>query len=114
MIQPKKEIEKIQEDLKQLRKKINVIKNTLLQELDEIVGNLSEEKSRDLCLELFYDEICVLFTVYLETLQRQLIKIIQKLWDKYSFTINNLIENRNDAETKNSKNLSYLGLNCIK
>lgn len=60
---------------------------------------LTEEESKELILEKFYDVIKRYLEKYLNAEKKELIKIFEKLWDKYRVPLAKLINER-DAEIK--------------
>jgi len=104
------EIKKIQNELKAIRKKIKTLKKNLLEKLDETLDNLSKDESKQISLELFYDEIYSQCFDYLENHREHLIFKITRLWDKYKLTTKELITIRDSAEKKMVQNLKNLGV----
>jgi len=77
--------------------------------VDEKRENLSEEEAKELILEKFYDIIARQLEKYLNTEKKELVKIFEKLWDKYSVPLQVLEVERDEEVRKLNEFLSKLG-----
>jgi len=105
----KEDIKKIQTELRKIRKKINVLKNNLLEKLDSELEKLTIKDCNKLTLELFNDEIQNQLSQYFQKNREQLINEIINLWNKYKITKKEIIESRNFSENEMNQNLKTLG-----
>ena len=60
---------------------------------------MTEEETKNLLLEKFYEVIEEQLNKYLNAEKKEIVKIFEKLWDKYKVSLNELIEER-DKEVK--------------
>jgi len=70
---------------------------------------LSEQEARDIILERFYFLIKDYLQKYLNAEKRELIRIFEKLWDKYRVSLKQLQDKRNEEVKKLDEFISKLG-----
>lgn len=97
-----KELKKLRKTLKDKEKEIE----------DKIKGkreDLTVEEAKELLLEKFYIQIKKQLEKYLNTEKKELIKIFEKLWDKYRVPLVRLKEERDEEVRKLDEFLRRLG-----
>ena len=104
-----KEIKEIKDKIKKIRKKIKLMKNDLMNELDEKFKNMSFEDCKDFTLTLFFDDIHKNLELSLYLQREELIQKVQTLWDKYSVTLPELTHIRKKTEKEMYDNFLELG-----
>jgi len=92
-------IEKKEKELKKCRKELKDKEKELENKIRSKREALSEEDAKDLLLEKFYELIDEQLNKYLNTEKNELIKIFEKLWDKYKVSLRELTQER-DEEVK--------------
>ncbi len=70
---------------------------------------LTEEETKELILEKFYEVIKKYLERYLNGEKKELVKIFEKLWDKYKVSLAELIKERDTDEKKLNEFLERLG-----
>ena len=105
-------IKKIEEKERELRK-IKRDLRTKEQELEEKIKHkresLTEGEAKELLLEKFYDLISQQLEKYLNAENKELIKIFEKLWDKYSVSLEQWKKERDEEVRKLGDFLVKLG-----
>ncbi|MBE8540163.1 type I restriction-modification system subunit M [Geoglobus acetivorans] len=131
-----KEIRKLQELLTNIdrkNKQLSQLKKSLNKKIEELRGkyttgrltkqpvkvkkgkvdakreNLSEEDAKELILEKFHDVIVKQLEKYLNAEKKELIRIFEKLWDKYSVPVTQLRTERDEEVRKLDEFLARLG-----
>jgi type I restriction enzyme M protein len=104
----KRKINALKKDKNTLQSKINNTDKVLL----AIGGQITEEKSKELIIKKFYDQISDEMIRYLNAEKRQLIGSIENLWDKYSVS-KEIIEIQRE-DTLNQLNIFLKGLGYIR
>jgi len=104
-----KEVSKVKKILKNLKEKLEGVTKKDQKTKEEIKIKkgkvdfkkdlLAEEETKKLLLEKFYELISVQLENYLNTEKRELIKIFENLWDKYTVSLENINKQR-DEEVK--------------
>ena len=94
-----RKIESKEKELKKLRKELKTKEEWLEEKVKEKRESLTEEEAKELLLEKFYDLISQQLERYLNAGKKELIKIFERLWDKYSVSLEQLKEER-DGEVR--------------
>ncbi|MCD6540205.1 MAG: type I restriction-modification system subunit M [Candidatus Omnitrophica bacterium] len=92
-------IEAKEKKLKKIRQEFKRKEKELENKTTEKRENLTEEETKNLLLEKFYEVIEEQLNKYLNAEKKEIVKIFEKLWDKYKVSLNELIEER-DKEVK--------------
>ena len=98
----KNTLKKMKEELEGIIKKDNITKEEKKikkGKVDFKRDSLAEEETKKLLLEKFYELISKQLEKYLNTEKRELIKIFENLWDKYTISLESLNKQR-DEEVK--------------
>ncbi len=103
------EIEDKERELKKLRKKLKDKEQGLEEKTKRKRESLSEEETKELLLDKFYNLINEQLTRYLNTEKKEIIKIFENLWDKYKVSLLELNEERNREVKKLNEFLENLG-----
>jgi type I restriction enzyme M protein len=77
--------------------------------VDEKRESLSEEEAKELILEKFYDVIAGRLEKYLNAEKKELVRIFEKLWDKYSVPLQVLEVERDEEVKRLNEFLNRLG-----
>jgi type I restriction enzyme M protein len=102
----------MKEELEGIIKKDNVTKEEKKikkGKVDFKRDSLAEEETKKLLLEKFYELISKQLEKYLNTEKRELIKIFENLWDKYTISLENLNKQRDEEVKKLDEFLMKLG-----
>ncbi len=102
-------IEKKEKKLKKIKKELKKKEEELEEKVRQKRKALTEEESKELLLEKFYDLIREQLEKYLNTEKKELIKIFERLWDKYSIPLNQLKKERDEEVRKLNEFLEKLG-----
>ena len=94
-----RKIERKEKELKALKKKLKQKEKILEEKVKIKRESLTEEEAKELLLEKFYDLINQQLEKYLNAEKKELVRIFEKLWDKYSVSLEQLKEER-DGEFK--------------
>ncbi|MCG2790719.1 MAG: type I restriction-modification system subunit M [Actinomycetia bacterium] len=108
----KNTLKKMKEELEGIIKKDNITKEEIKikkGKVDFKRDSLAEEETKKLLLEKFYELISKQLEKYLNTEKRELIKIFENLWDKYSVPLESLNIEINDKVKKLDEFLRKLG-----
>jgi type I restriction enzyme M protein len=90
-------IEKIEQrdrELKKLRKTLRTKQAELEKKIEEKRHSLTEPEAKELILERFYALISEHLEKYLNAEKRELVRIFEKLWDKYKVSLKDLKKER--------------------
>nr|WP_236777801.1 N-6 DNA methylase [Anoxybacter fermentans] len=71
--------------------------------------SFTEEEAKELILEKFYDLIAKEVEKYVNAEKKKVIKVIEKLWDKYKIPLNQIEQEREEEVKKLNKFLTRLG-----
>ena len=104
-----KEINKIKKEQKELRKISKTLKAAFLEQLDIQFTQLNDADYRYFTLEFLFDAVYQECLEYIKKSNEELIQTIEKIWDKYNSSYNELKETREQAENEMNKNLENLG-----
>ena len=125
--QKKAELQAQAEQLLEQQEALEALKNTYMalmkkkeaqlkqkeQELEEKVKqkreSLTKEEAKELLLEKFYELINQQLMKYLNAEKKELIKIFEKLWDKYSISLEQWKKERDEEVQKLNEFLVRLG-----
>ncbi len=86
-------------ELKKLNKELKQKQQTLEENVKQKRETLTEEEAKLLLLEKFKETIKQGLEKYINAEKKELIKVFEKLWDKYKISLRQLIQER-DEETK--------------
>ncbi|MCD6213526.1 MAG: type I restriction-modification system subunit M [Candidatus Desulfofervidus sp.] len=95
-----RKIESKEKELKKLRKELKTKEERLEEKVKEKRESLTEEEAKELLLEKFYDLISQQLERYLNAGKKELIKIFERLWDKYSVSLEQLKQERDEEVRK--------------
>ena len=104
-----RKIESKEKELKKLRKELKTKEEWLEEKVKEKRESLTEEEAKELLLEKFYDLISQQLEKYLNAGKKELIKIFERLWDKYSVSLEQLKEERDEEVRKLDEFLVKVG-----
>jgi len=104
-----KKIEEKEKKLKKIKKDLKTKEQELEEKVKQKRESLTEEEAKELLLEKFYDLIREQLTKYLNAEKKELIKIFEKLWDKYSVSLEQLKKERDEEVRKLDEFLVKLG-----
>ena len=108
----KRELNKKIEELRGKYKKDNLTKQPIKikkGKVDLRREALTEEEAKELILEKFHDLIITQLEKYLNAEKKELIKIFEKLWDKYSIPVTQLKAERDEEVRRLDEFLARLG-----
>jgi len=77
--------------------------------IDQKRNSLTEQEAKKLLLEKFYELIDEQLNKYLNAEKKELIRIFEKLWDKYKVSLRELTQERDEEVKKLDKFLTKLG-----
>ena len=104
-----RKIESKEKELKKLRKELKTKEEWLEEKVKEKRESLTEEEAKELLLEKFYDLISQQLERYLNAGKKELIKIFERLWDKYSVSLEQLKQERDEEVRKLDEFLVKVG-----
>ena len=104
-----RKIEGKEKELKKLRKELKTKEEGLEEKVKEKRESLNEEEAKELLLEKFYDLVSQQLEKYLNTEKKELIRIFEKLWDKYSISLEQWKMERDEEVRKLDEFLVRLG-----
>jgi len=110
--QAKKALKNMKEELEGITKKVQKTKEeTKIKKgkVDFKRDSLTEEETKKMLLEKFYELINKQLEKYLNAEKRELIKIFENLWDKYTISLESLNTERNEKVKKLDEFLKGLG-----
>jgi len=93
-------IEKKEKELKKLRKILKDREKEIEDKVEKKKESLSEEEAKELLLEKFYEFIEGQLNKYLNAEKKEIIKIFEKLWDKYRISLGELKQERDEDVKK--------------
>ncbi|HBT48605.1 MAG TPA: type I restriction-modification system subunit M [Caldanaerobacter subterraneus] len=100
--QKEKEIKKVRSEISRKQKEIE-------NKIDEKIESITEEEAKELLLEKFFELISNQLDKYLHAEKKELIKIFEKLWDKYHVSLEHLLKEREQEVSRLNKFLEELG-----
>lgn len=100
--QKEKEIKKVRSEISRKQKEIE-------NKIDEKIESITEEEAKELLLEKFFELISNQLEKYLNAEKKELIKIFEKLWDKYKVSLQDLKAERDEEIKKLEEFLQRLG-----
>ncbi|AZT89928.1 type I restriction-modification system subunit M [Caldicellulosiruptor changbaiensis] len=100
--QKEKEIKKVRSEISRKQKEIE-------NKIDEKIESITEEEAKELLLEKFFEFISNQLEKYLNAEKKELIKIFEKLWDKYHVSLEHLLKEREQEVSRLNKFLEELG-----
>ncbi|HOL34942.1 MAG TPA: type I restriction-modification system subunit M [bacterium] len=103
-----KKIEGKDRELKKLNRELKSKKEALENKVKKKQETLTEKEAKNLLLEKFYEIIKLHLEKYLNAEKKELIKIFEKLWDKYKISLRQLIRERDEEIKKLNKFLRVL------
>ncbi|RLI77352.1 type I restriction-modification system subunit M [Archaeoglobales archaeon] len=103
-----KKIESKEKELRKLKKELKTKEQELERKVKEKRESLTEEEAKELLLEKFYDLINRQLEKYLNAEKKELIKIFEKLWDKYSAPLTQLKAEKDEEVRKLDEFLTRL------
>jgi len=77
--------------------------------IDEKIESITEEEAKELLLDKFFELISNQVEQYLNAEKKELIKIFEKLWDKYKVSLQDLKAERDEEIKKLEEFLQRLG-----
>ncbi len=104
-----KRIDSKEKELKKLRNELTNKEKELESKIIQKKEALTDEEVKELILEKFYQVIEKYLKKYLNEEKREVIKIFENLWDKYSVSLNQLTKERDEEIEKLDKLLRKLG-----
>jgi len=102
----------IKRDLRETKKQVKSLRKQLLERMDASVEALSDEESRKLVLTVLYDMLESELHEYVDDHRRQVVRLFESWWERYSVDLATIQEKRlqaNDELHSNLKELSYYG-----
>jgi len=102
-------IESREKTLKKRRKTLKDKEKVIGDKIKEKREALTEEEAKELLLEMFYLQIKKELEKYLNTEKKELVKIFEKLWDKYMVPLELLKEERDEEVRELDEFLVKLG-----
>lgn len=102
-------IEKKEKELKEINRKLKQKEVNLENKVKQKQETLTEEEAKSLLLEKFYETIKSQLEKYLNAEKKELVKIFEKLWDKYKISLKQLIAERDEEVRKLNEFLRQLG-----
>ncbi|PBC87391.1 type I restriction enzyme M protein [Caldicellulosiruptor bescii] len=100
--QKEKEIKKVRSEISRKQKEIE-------NKIDEKIESITEEEAKELLLVKFFELISNQLEKYLNAEKKELIKIFEKLWDKYHVSLEHLLKEREQEVSRLNKFLEELG-----
>ncbi len=102
-------IEKKEKELKKFKKELKKKNEELNQKVEQKREEMTEEEAKELILEKFYEIIEKELEKYLNAEKREAVKVLEKLWDKYRVSLEELIRERDKEVAKLDEFLKKLG-----
>jgi type I restriction enzyme M protein len=100
------QLKALRRDLSAVRKKLRTLQSDFIKRLDAAVRQLDRPAAQQLVLELLRDHRDVILTRYVNRSRQEVIAVVDRWWEKYSVTLNN-IEVARDAAAESLR--SFLG-----
>ncbi len=104
-----RKIDEKDKELKKLNKELKQKQQTLKESVKQKRETLTEEEAKLLLLEKFKESIKQELEKYINAEKKEVIKIFEKLWDKYKISLNQLIAERDGEVRKLNEFLKQLG-----
>ncbi len=104
-----RKIEKKERELRKIKKDLRTKEQELEEKVKQKRESLPEGEAKELLLEKFYDLISQQLEKYLNAEKKDLIKIFEKLWDKYSVSLEQWKKERDEEVRKLDDFLVKLG-----
>ncbi len=104
-----RKIDEKDKELKKLNKELKQKQQTLKESVKQKRETLTEEEAKLLLLEKFKESIKQELEKYINAEKKEVIKIFEKLWDKYKISLNQLIAERDEEVKKLNEFLKQLG-----
>ncbi|OAQ19968.1 type I restriction-modification system subunit M [Thermosulfurimonas dismutans] len=102
-------IEKKERELRKIKRDLRTKEQELEEKIKHKRESLTEGEAKELLLEKFYDLISQQLEKYLNAEKKDLIKIFEKLWDKYSVSLEQWKKERDEEVRKLDDFLIRLG-----
>jgi type I restriction enzyme M protein len=99
----------IKSALSELQKFLRILKQTLIQRIENAHAALTPQQCEDIVLTIAHDDLLFQLEKYLSNHRRQVIAAIEHWWDKYRFTVQDIRSQRAFAEQKLEQVLKELG-----
>lgn len=100
---------KLDQELKECRKKIKEIKDRKEQLVEQARSKISEAEAKQLILQRWEATLYTKVNEHLIQFSRDLRTAIEKLWDKYDQPLHRILQERDKAAAELSKYLKELG-----
>ncbi|KAF2961352.1 type I restriction-modification system subunit M [Fervidobacterium sp. 2310opik-2] len=98
-----------EKEIKKVEKELNNERNEVENKIDKKLESITDEEVKELLLEEFFELINSQLEKYLNAEKKELIKIFENLWDKYSVSLDRLLNEREQEVSKLNKFLEELG-----
>jgi len=98
-----------EKEIKKVRSEISGKQKELENKIGEKIESITEEEAKELLLEKFFELISNQLEKYLNEEKKELIKIFEKLWDKYHVSLEHLLKEREQEVSRLNKFLEELG-----
>lgn len=98
-----------EKEFKNVKSEIGRKQKELENKIDEKIESITEEEAKELLLEKFFELISNQLEKYLNAEKKELIKIFEKLWDKYKVSLQDLKAERDEEIKKLEEFLQRLG-----
>jgi len=102
IVQKEKEIKNVKSEIGRKQKELE-------NKIDEKIESITKEEAKELLIEKFFELISNQLEKYLNAEKKELIKIFEKLWDKYHVSLEHLLKEREQEVSRLSKFLEELG-----
>ncbi len=102
-------IDKKEKELKKVKKELKKKNEDLNQKVEQKREAMTQEEAKELILEKFYEVIEKELERYLNSEKREAVRILEKLWDKYRVSLEELVRDRDREIDKLHKFLEKLG-----
>jgi len=98
-----------EKEIKKVRSEISGKQKELENKIDEKIESITKEEAKELLIEKFFELISNQLEKYLNAEKKELIKIFEKLWDKYHVSLEHLLKEREQEVSRLNKFLEELG-----
>ncbi len=102
-------IDKKEKELKKLKKELKKKNEELNQKVEQKREAMTQEEAKELILEKFYEVIEKELERYLNSEKRETVRILEKLWDKYRVSLEELVRERDKEVARLGEFLKRLG-----
>ena len=102
-------IDKKEKELKKFKKELKKKNEELNQKVEQKREAMTEEEAKELILERFYEVIEKELERYLNSEKREAVRILEKLWDKYRVSLEELVRERDKEVARLGEFLERLG-----